>query len=138
MKALGFTGTQIGMIPEQKEMLAKFLRQGDWEVLHHGDCVGADADAHAIALENNLMVTVHPPLDPKLRAFCTAGARVGILVARDYLVRNHAIVDACEELVATPKRTREELRSGTWATVRYAVKAGKSVTLIWPDGAVTD
>ena len=43
------------------------------------------------------------------------------------------LVDACEVLLATPKGP-EKLRSGTWATVRYARKVGKRIVIIEPDG----
>lgn len=51
--------------------------------------------------------------------------------------RNHDIVDATEWLIATPKKF-EEIRSGTWATVRYAKKVKKPVTIIWPDGSIEE
>lgn len=31
-------------------------------------------------------------------------------------------------------RTTERTQSGTWSTVRYAVKVGKPVTICYPDG----
>lgn len=54
------------------------------------------------------------------------------------LERNHRIVDACDVLIACPKDAQEQLRSGTWATVRYARKQGKRVIVITPDGTVED
>lgn len=36
---------------------------------------------------------------------------------------------------AAPKDFKEELRSGTWATIRYAVKQQKRVIIIFPDGS---
>lgn len=50
---------------------------------------------------------------------------------------NRDIVAETDELIATPKGFQEERRSGTWATVRYALKARKPVTVIWPDGAAS-
>jgi predicted Rossmann fold nucleotide-binding protein DprA/Smf involved in DNA uptake len=37
-------------------------------------------------------------------------------------------------MIATPHSYVEIGRSGTWATVRYARKAGKPIYLILPDG----
>ena len=31
-------------------------------------------------------------------------------------------------------RNHEELRSGTWMTIRYAKKIGKKLVIIWPNG----
>lgn len=54
-----------------------------------------------------------------------------------YETRNHAIVDACRLLIATPRATeRAQPRSGTWATIRYAQRKERPVWLIWPDGTV--
>ncbi len=39
-------------------------------------------------------------------------------------------------MVAAPKSFAEELRSGTWATVRYARKQKKPVVIVFPDGSV--
>ena len=53
------------------------------------------------------------------------------------LDRNRDIVDACDVLIATPKDFVEELRSGTWATVRYARKQRKPLVIVWPNGETT-
>jgi len=38
-----------------------------------------------------------------------------------------------------PKGKVEEWRgSGTWATIRYARKVGKPVTIIYPDGEIQE
>jgi hypothetical protein len=40
-------------------------------------------------------------------------------------------------LLAVPKGMIEELRSGTWSTIRRAKKHGINVVICWPDGSVT-
>ena len=50
-------------------------------------------------------VIIHPPEDPKLRAFCKGAERTE--PERPYLVRNHIIVDRCEMLLAAPKELEE-------------------------------
>lgn len=101
--------------------------------VHHGDCVGVDADANLVAIEAGCRVVIHPPVELKHRAFCgdearRAGVRCLTLEPLPYLVRNHAIVDATDLLVAFPAGP-EQLRSGTWSTVRYARKQGKDVLI---------
>lgn len=52
----------------------------------------------------------------------------------DLLARNRDIVDETEILIACPGHMHEELRSGTWSTIRYAVKIQRPHIIIWPDG----
>jgi hypothetical protein len=51
-----------------------------------------------------------------------------------FLKRNKNIVDYTDLLVACPNGFEEVIRSGTWATWRYAVKQEKLWIIIWPDG----
>jgi hypothetical protein len=91
---------------------------------HHGDCVGADAEAHVIATVLGFETVVHPPKNEKLRAFCKGDL---ILEPRDYLARNHQIIDATDLLFAVPDGP-ETKRSGTWSTIRYARKVAEPNT----------
>lgn len=59
-----------------------------------------------------------------------------VLEPKPYLVRNKDIVNASEGMLAAP-RGPEELRSGTWSTIRYARKCRKKVLIMWPDGSET-
>lgn len=133
---IGFTGTRKGLTDAQREALQAVLhdeaRSLDVE-LHHGDCVGADAEAHSIATWRGWITTIHPPTVDALRALCEADHYYPPL---PYLQRNRAIVDATEVLVACPGEEAEALRGGTWATVRYARSQGRRVILVLPSGAV--
>ncbi len=131
---VGFTGTQQGMTDAQRATLRTWLVEHYPDSLHHGDCIGADAQAHALALEWGIPVTLHPPEDGSKRAFCVGAVNVAGL--KPYLERNHDIVDYTGVLIATPKGYSEERRSGTWATVRYARKMGRRVIIIHPDGTL--
>lgn len=128
----GFTGTSKGMTVSQKRSVRKLLEHVD--VLHHGDCIGADSHCHKIAKEMIISIIIHPPEDNKARAFCK-GAHF-TYPPKPYLKRNHDIVDNSEFMIATPKEFQEVLRSGTWATIRYALKKNKRVYIVWPDGKV--
>ena len=134
---VGFTGTEKGMTSAQKQTLCLLLDSLDVTEFHHGDCVGADAEAHEIALDRGIRIVIHPPTDSKKRAFCKGA--VEIREPKPYLDRNHDIVDEGDgALIATPFEEKEILRSGTWATVRYAYKMGRAVDVfvIRPEGWV--
>ena len=126
---IGFTGTQKGMTDNQKYHVARLLFDLKGTEFHHGDCVGADAQAHEIALKTGYYIIIHPPVNPDKRAFCETGST---LPEKEYLERNKDIVDTTDVLIATPKTETDELRSGTWSTIRYAKKKGKKVYIIRP------
>lgn len=126
---IGFTGTQEGVTIEQARALWAFLNRSDPEEFHHGDCIGADEVAHYIAKSLGIYVVGHPPTNPKKRAFCDCDEWRD---PKPYLDRNHDIVNETVAMVATPKSREEELRSGTWATIRYARKLGTPIEVIYP------
>lgn len=134
---IGFTGTQNGLTPEQQETLLSILKDEakKGSEFHHGDCIGADSEAHTIARELGLRIIIHPPRNRSKRAYCEGDKT---LLAYTYLVRNHHIVDASEVLIACPKHYTEELRFGTWATIRYARLKNKRTIIIYPDGSSGD
>lgn len=138
IKSIGFTGSKQGMSRTQKVVLTntldKLVPKGTGAEFHHGDCTGADSQAHDIAQSLGLQPVIHPPTERKYRAF-----RTGMITypPLPYLDRNQAIVDRSELLIATPRQRSEILRSGTWATVRRARKAGRKIIIIFPDGRVT-
>ena len=124
---IGFTGSRSGLNDEQRKNIITFLdnnKEKSIEV-HHGDCVGGDQDFHEICEKyDNITIYIHPPKDDKLRAFCKSN---NIFVKKDYLIRNRDIVNSCSILIACPYTKIEELRSGTWSTVRYARKNNKEI-----------
>lgn len=124
---VGFTGTQQGMTWYQLVALRGHLHLLGATELHHGDCVGADAEADEVAREMGLRTVSHPPADPKKRAFCASNE---MREPELYLERNHDIVDETDVLIAAPRTDEEQLRSGTWSTVRYARKRGKDVVVL--------
>lgn len=130
---IGFTGTQVGMTEKQVAALTDFLGKHSKKSIplffHHGDCVGADAQAHDVAYRMGYMIVIHPPINQSKRAWCKGGS---ILEPDEYLARNHAIVDACDILIVTPRSGIESVRSGTWATVRYAKKQGTRIHMLNP------
>jgi hypothetical protein len=135
MITIGFTGTQKGMTKAQYRNIIEFIMRAKWgpDQFAHGDCIGADEDLHNLVSLAGLPITIYPPINESKRAFCRGGF---VMEAKDYLERNHDIVDACNVLWACPSGMQEELRSGTWATIRYARKQNKPVVIFYPDGSV--
>lgn len=123
---VGMTGGRSGVTDDQLERFKKRLIELEATELHHGDCTGADAQAHKAARELGLRIVVHPPVDSLHRAFCKGDE---VLPPLEYLQRNRAIVDATDFLIVLPDRP-ETLRSGTWATFRYARAAGSPIEVI--------
>jgi len=129
MRKIGFTGTREGMSEKQKEAFKAFISSEQFNEFHHGDCVGSDKEAHDIVSEyreesgNNIKIVGHPPKYNKYRAYCKVDLS---LSPKDYLTRNHDIVDISDVLVATPC-SKERLHSGTWATIRYARKKDEKI-----------
>lgn len=129
--AWGFTGTRIGLTATQQDWLIDAFPMG--VTIHHGGCVGADEMMHLYAINALSSVVVHPPTNPTLRM--QYDSRALWLPAKDYLDRDRDIVDCAEVLLAAPDGP-ERGKSGTWYTVRYAVKTGKPVRICYPDGTV--
>lgn len=132
--SVGFTGSRQGLTIRQFQSLRLMLlalREAGSVEFHHGDCLGADQKAHYLAKTLGFRVVLHPPSNPRARAWCVADEFRDPL---PYLDRNQAIVDECRVLVAAPRQKKETLRSGTWSTVRRARSAGIPVWFVWPDG----
>jgi len=127
---IGFTGTQEGMTLHQKRAVAEILSIKKPSVGIHGDCIGADKDFHDLCVAFNIKTEIHPPESSGKRAFCKGD---DVKDPFPYLVRNHNIVDSADYMIATPKTDYEELRSGTWATIRYARKKNKRIIVLRPE-----
>ena len=134
---VGFTGTQDDLSVAQFDLLTDVISElSEMKEAHHGCCVGADQTFNTMVkfIWNDVITHGHFPDDNK------KVAHLSVDVEHDpepYLVRNHNIVDACDILIACPKTLKEQLRSGTWATIRYARKVGKPIAILWKDGKYT-
>jgi hypothetical protein len=135
---LGMTGSRFGLSSQQHAIVTTLLdgERVDWPrpyQLHHGDCVGADERTHYIAIQLTGILTVsHPPIDSKWRAYCNAHV---IMPPRPYHDRNHDIVTVVERMFALPSgEEQSQPRSGTWSTIRYAIRNHRPILIIYPDG----
>lgn len=134
---LGFTGTQYGMTVLQFRGVIELLEELKPDEVHHGDCVESDETFHKIVrlLFPKTTIIIHPPLDPKKRAFCEGDI---ILEPEPYINRNHKIVIETDVLIATPRTEKEELRSGSWTTIRHSRKKQKPRHIINPEGEISN
>ena len=138
---VGFTGTRKGMSIHQRRLFIDLLnlgkehrptRFGVLDEFHHGGCIGADEDAHHLVQnESDIPIYVHPCDIKDMQSKITEGEMVERLPEKKPLVRNHDIVDECDMLIAAPFTNDEVVRSGTWATVRYAKRKGKIVIILY-------
>lgn len=132
---IGFSGTRLGMTEAAKRRLKRLLQtamvHGGEVWLHHGDCIGSDAEAHTIARSLGMKIAVHPGNIPELRAHCHGDI---IYPPKDTLRRNEDIVRETIGLIAASGALKEQRRSGTWQTIRYAKSLRRAHVIIWPDG----
>jgi hypothetical protein len=135
MHSVGFTGTRKGMTERQRAQVIRFLRDNMPEEIHHGDCIGADAQFARLVWWQFRAITIvsHPPLDPTYRAYAPSNI---IMPAQPYLKRDEAIVHDSDYLIATPRQhvKPKSLRGeGTWWTVDFAT--GRiPLSIFYPDG----
>lgn len=140
MLKLGFTGSQYGPRTEhQLEAVRGFIHGArighDEAEFHAGCCIGWDDAAAEMAREYGYRLIGHPP---------TKKTKIGkveydfYFPPLPYLERDHRIVDDTELLLAAPWTPYEQLRSGTWATIRFAVRRDKPGTAFYPDGTPHD
>lgn len=131
---IGFSGTQDGMTDRQAAAVRRLISGVEGVTWHHGDCVGADYQFHVLLRSLDYRVVSHPPTNVSKRAWTLADEE---RPPKKYLQRNRDIVDETSVMIFAPKSFDEELRSGTWATYRYASKVGKPWIIVFPDGTTT-
>lgn len=124
---IGFTGNRYGLRIDQKEQIISILDKYENIIVSHGDCVGSDTDFHNICVNykkmhvnKNILIHIFPPNNLKLRGFNQGDI---LMEERPYLERNLNILKNSSILIACPiDKNKEELRSGTWSTIRQARK----------------
>lgn len=141
MMIMGFTGTRHQPSTQQIGFLLTLFSLNPPDELHHGACVGSDLWSHRLgcSVKPKIRVVVHPPVDESrmtpIHELLEWGDNITVMPPKPYLDRNKDIVAACDRLVGIPDGSEvSSLHSGTWATIRFAVKSGKPVTICYPDG----
>jgi hypothetical protein len=134
---VAFTGTQNGMTETQRDAVRGVLRSvKKWDsIFLYGACVGADSQAMLEALALGFQIVAYPANNVSASKH---GLIPTIAVEREAepaLARNRRMVSEAELLLAAP-HGREQLRSGTWATVRYARRCNLPIVICWPNGLI--
>lgn len=137
---ISFTGSRKGMTNRQKDTLEFILKHLTYHHpsdlnFHHGGAVGADEEAHDIALQMpNLICCVYPAGEERYNYWRNekAGYKIVFYWKEDPLDRNEDIVRAGNILFAAPRERAEVLRSGTWSTIRLCKKKKKRCIILDP------
>jgi hypothetical protein len=124
---IGFTGNRYGLNDEQKEQIVYLLDKYNNIIVSHGDCIGSDTEFHDICvnyrninINKQIRIDIYPPNISKLRGFNKGDI---IMNEKPYLQRNSDIINNSSILIACPiDKNKEEIRSGTWSTIRKAKK----------------
>jgi hypothetical protein len=130
--SVGVTATQAGLTKVQLEAFDYFLSVFPVKVIRHGDCVGGDDQLANRARKRKIYLISHPSNLVAKRAYAESDEYLDMKPPLD---RNRDIVDHSFMLWGFPKGP-EELRSGTWATIRYAWKERKPTMVIYPEGTI--
>lgn len=132
---IGFTGNRKGLSPNNEEEIKLILDKYDNIIVSHGDCIGSDTDFHNLCMNyknthinKNITICIFPPNNPSLRAFNKGDI---LMKEEPYLKRNLNIIKNSSILIACPiDKNREDLRSGTWSTIRKARKYNLLIYLL--------
>jgi hypothetical protein len=117
---VGVTGTREGMSQYQEDAVRFILNNlCILGALRHGDCIGVDVQIAEIEKQLGGWTIAHPPIVNKYRGFHKSTL---IMEPKPFMVRDKDIVDGVDLMIACPKQNYEIVRSGTWATIRYARK----------------
>lgn len=129
----GFTGTRAGMTDFQKQMVQRALALGQPAVFRHGGAYGADTEAHRAWKRSCKQSRANVwPADEKRASIFSGDIRTTVEAPMPPLDRNIRIVHMSQLLLAAPNNEREEQQSGTWHTIRQALKRDRPVLIVWP------
>lgn len=139
---LAFTGTQADMTINQYRFVDQWLYRykAELSLIEHGGCIGADTSFHTLCCEHGLakLIEVWPSDIAGKQGKLSCPGSFKLHNPLPPLFRNQLMVRTCNTLLATPREIEEVLRSGTWATIRYARKLCKAIIIIQPDGGTSD
>lgn len=143
---LGFSGSRHGITDIQRDKLSQHVDHlthhfdGVGEVIgRHGNCIEGDEEFDAICVAQGVATECLPSNWESTQSKKTAAKVLGTPPWPPPFKRNSNIIKIIDELVACPRGSVEEDNSrGTWDAVAKARERGLKVTVILPDGTITD
>lgn len=140
---LAVTATRKGLTLPQERTFVSVIRCAicDPFVFHHGAAVGGDCDLTRLAvamrqLGRTIRIVAWPSNLASQQAASALAVSDEVKPAAPPLERNLNMIANADMVMAFPAGFHEEVRSGTWATVRAAERNSIPVTMIWPDGSI--
>lgn len=138
---IGFTGSQRGLAERQNARLFSIVQKlKENEMIgriRHGGCKGGDTSFHLmIPPQYTNKILIHPGDVNQFEFWNNLDGSFKVFEPRPYLERNKDIVNPSKLMLVCPDGYIEKVRSGTWATYRYAKKQGKKIIIIYPDGII--
>lgn len=128
---IGVTGTRKGAAPQQFSALTMAIILAD--EIHHGACIGVDAQAHTIGGRHDKRIVVHPPINTSKMMLQRRTTAQTWLEPREYLQRDRDIVDSVRLLIAVPETSLPQQHSGTWYAINYARQQHIPTVIIRPE-----
>ena len=141
---LGFTGSRHEPTRPQRMWLLDYVLENSPKEFHHGCCIGSDEFSHRVAKNCFDMgleqIILHPPIDTSREMGYTDWDYANCVwyPRKEFLPRNRDIVNAVDRLIALPNGPEKMRGSGTWYTIRYALKQRKPVIICDPLGQVEE
>jgi hypothetical protein len=146
MVVIGFTGTRLGMSPEQQDAVRALLRRAAPDEVVHGDCIGADDEFDVMCMALGYPRRIRPCTLADMRAHGENRGATLVAAPEAPTKRNRAIVRDATMVIGCPlydeePRTlsRSVLRGqGTWSTILYARRIGKHLCVVQRSGSVQE
>jgi hypothetical protein len=135
---IGITATREGLTGPQLESIINRLdvmQKTQHDFLHQGCCIGGDEQITIAAFTLGYRICSHPPTDRRYYFSKLAyELSENKCTELSYLARNLEIINHSSVVIGAPKTKYEELRSGTWSTIRIAREAGRHTIVVYKDG----
>lgn len=138
---MGFTGTRNGMTKEQWTAVVRLVRMHQPTEVHHGCCLGADAEFHWIVRRElpSCRIVGHPGPDTLMQDHSVMADCDVLLPPKNHFARNRDIVEvSADGMIGAPPAEPLPAKGGTAYTVGHSWKRGRYTAVAWPSGDVDE